>query len=416
MNYLLKNVTILDSKGAYHLQEVDVFISNGIIEKIGKNLDQAADKIIDKKGLHLSVGWFDSSVCFGEPGHEERETLRNGLKTASYSGFTDIALEPDLQPKVDSQSAVVHLKNYHSEYPTALHPIANFSKEGKGVHLSEFFDLQNNGAIGFGDFLRPIQNPELLKIALLYAQGIDSVILSTPQDDRIGGNGVAHEGETSTQLGLKGRPSLNEILQVQRDIQILDYSGGKLHIPCISTAEAVALVREAKKDGMNISCSVALANLCFTEESLFGFDTNFKLLPPLRTKRDCEALKEGLLDGTIDMVTSHHQPLNSELKKVEFEHAQPGTIGLEAMFGVLNTLFPLEKTIQYLTQGREIFGLKQPKIAEGEIANLTLFIPHSTSIFTSENIHSSSKNCAFIDHPTQGEVIGTIQQNKSLFK
>ena len=415
MNYLLKNVTIFDSKGAHHLQVVDVFIANGIIEKIGRDLNQDADKTINTSGLHLSIGWFDSSVCFGEPGYEERETLFNGLKTASHSGFTDILLEPEAHPKIDTQSAVVQLKNYQTDYPTAIHPLANFSKEGKGQQLTEFFDLQNHGAVGFGDFLKPIKNPELLKIALLYSQGFGGVILSTPQDDRIGGNGVVHEGKTSTQLGLLGRPSLNETLQIQRDVELLRYAGGKLHIPCISSAESVALIRKAKQDGLKLSCSVALANLCYSEESLFGFDTNFKLLPPLRTKTDCEALKEGILDGTIDMITSHHQPLNSELKHVEFEHAQPGTIGLEAMFGVLNTLFPLEKTIQFLTQGRKIFGIKQPKIAEGEVANITLFTPQSSGKFDSSNIFSSSKNCAFLDHSIQGRVIGTIRENKSLF-
>lgn len=415
MNYLLKNVTIFDLKGAHHLQEVDVFIANGIIDKIGQDLNQDANKVISKSGLYLSIGWFDSSVCFGEPGYEERETLNNGLKTASYSGFTDILLEPETHPKIDTQAAVVQLKNYQSDYPTAIHPLANFSRESKGQQLTEFYDLQNHGAVGFSDFLKPIENPELLKIALLYAKGFGGLVLSTPQDNRIGGNGVVHEGITSTQLGLLGRPCLNETLQIQRDIKILSYTGGKLHIPCISSAESVALIRKGKKDGLNLSCSVALANLCYTEESMFGFDTNFKLLPPLRTKSDCEALKEGLLDGTIDMITSHHQPLNSELKQVEFEHAQPGTIGLEAMFGVLNTLFPLEKTIQFLTQGRKIFGIKQPKIAEGEVANLTLFAPQSSAKFDSEKIHSSSKNCAFLDHAVQGQVVGTIRENKSLF-
>ena len=316
MKILLKNATIIDPKGAFHLQEVDVYLQDGKIESIGTNLAHEAYITVKKDNLHLSMGWFDSSVCFGEPGFEERETLVNGLRTAALSGFTAIALEPETQPTIVSQSAVVQLKNYHSEQPTTIHPIAAFTKGQAGKLMTELYDLQNNGAIVFVDFLRPIENPELLKTALLYAQRFNAIILSSPQENRIGGNGVVHEGNSSTQLGLSGIPSLNETLQITRDLHILAYTGGKLHIPFVSTKEGVDLIRKAKSEGLKVSCSVALANLCYTEEALFGFDTRFKVTPPLRTETDLAALKEGLLDGTIDMVSSHHQPLNKELKQV----------------------------------------------------------------------------------------------------
>lgn len=409
MKILLKNATIIDPKGAFHLQEVDVFIQEGTIREIGTNLSQKADITVKKDNLHLSMGWFDSSVCFGEPGFEERETLENGVRTAALSGFTAIAVEPETVPTIDSQSAVVQLKNYRSQQPTALYPIAAFTKGQAGKLMTELYDLQNNGAIAFGDFLRPIENPELLKTALLYAQRFKALIISSPQDNRIGGQGVAHEGKYSTQLGLSGIPSLNETLQIARDLQILSYTGGKLHLPFVSSEEGVDLIRKAKKNGLKVSCSVALANLCFTEEALFGFDTRFKLTPPLRTERDRIALKEGLLDGTIDMVSSHHQPLNKELKQVEFENATPGTIGLECAFSLLNTLFPTQKAIQFLTNGRTVFGLKNIKIEEGQTANLSLFTPNGTGEFSASEILSSSQNCAFIGQKTQGKVYGSIK-------
>jgi len=412
MKILLKNATIIDPKGAFHLQEVDVFIQEGKIDSIGTNLTHEADVTVKKDNLHLSTGWFDSSVCFGEPGLEERETLINGLRTAALSGFTAIALEPETQPTIDSQSAVVQLKNYQSEYPTDIHPIAAFTKGQAGKLMTELFDLQNNGAVAFGDFLRPVENPELLKTALLYAQRFNALILSSPQENRIGGNGVAHEGNSSTQLGLSGIPSLNETLQITRDLHLLSYTGGRLHFPFVSTAEGVELIRSAKKKGLKVSCSVALANLCYTDEALFGFDTRFKVIPPLRTETDRAALKEGLLDGTIDMVSSHHQPLNKELKQVEFEHASPGTIGLEASFNLLNTLFPTQKVIEFLTRGRTTFGLKVTKIEEGQMANLSLFSPNGAGKFTAQDIHSSSQNCAFIGHNTQGKVYGSINGDK----
>lgn len=416
MKILLKNATIIDPKGAFHLQEVDVYINEGKIDSIGTNLDYEADIRVKKDNLHLSMGWFDSSVCLGEPGFEERETLANGLRTAALSGFTAIALEPETQPTIDSQSAVVQLKNYHSEQPTDIHPIAAFTKGQAGKSMTELYDLQNNGAIAFGDFLKPIENPELLKTALLYAQRFNALILSSPQENCIGGNGVAHEGNSSTQLGLSGIPSLNETLQITRDLHILSYTGGRLHIPFISCAEGVELIRSAKKKGLNVSCSVALANLCYTEEALFGFDTRFKVIPPLRTETDRAALKEGLLDGTIDMVSSHHQPLNKELKQVEFEHATPGTIGLEATFSVLNTLFPTQKVIQFLTKGRSTFDLKTTKIEEGQPANLSLFTPNGAGKFSPEDLCSTSQNCAFIDHNTQGKVYGSINGGKIALK
>ena len=342
--------------------------------------------------------------------------LENGLKTAAISGFTDVALEPETFPTTASKAAVAHLKNFDSKSPTRVHPIAAFTKGQEGKSLNELYDLQSNGAVAFGDFLRPIENPELLKIALLYAQRFDGLILSTPFEKRIGGYGVAHEGITSTQLGLSGIPSLSETIQIQRDLEILRYTGGKLHFPCISTAKSVELVREAKKAGMKVSCSVALANLCLTEDALIGYDTASKLLPPLRTKNDQTALKEGLLDGTIDMVTSHHQPLNAELKHLEFEHAAFGTIGLEAMFGVLNTLFPLESAIQFLGRGRTIFGLDSPRIKIGEQACFSLFTPDGSGKFDQSAIYSSSKNCAFLGQPTQGKVYGSIVGEELILK
>ncbi len=412
MKILLKNATIIDPKGAFHLQELDVFIADGSIKTLGPSLNIEADITVKKDNLHLSIGWFDSSVCFGEPGYEERETLDNGLRTAALSGFTAIALEPETQPTIDSQAAVVQLKNYRTDFPTEIHPIAAFTKGQKGELLTELYDLQKNGAIAFGDFLRPIRSPELLKTALRYAQRFDALICSNPQDSHIGKNGVAHEGNSSTQLGLPGIPSLNETLQINRDLQLLAYAGGRLHIPFVSTAEGVELIRAAKRKGLKVSCSVALANLCYTDTALFGFDTRFKLSPPLRTEKDRTTLKEGLLDGTIDMISSHHQPLNKELKHVEFEYATSGTIGLEATFGVLNTLFPTQRVIQFLTQGRSTFGLDKPTIEEGQTANLTLFTPSGAGKFQQKELLSSTQNCAFIDHNTQGKVYGSILKDK----
>ena len=416
MKILLQKATLIDSKQAFHYSTKDILITNGIITAIEDEIIDETAEIISYPNLHISRGWFDSSVCFGEPGYEERETLENGLKTAGLSGFTQIAINPNTNPIADNQSTVCYLKNAGNKTATQILPIASFSKNQEGKRVTELYDLKQNGAVAFGDYKKAIKNAELLKIALQYAQRFDGLLISHPTDTSIGSQGGVHEGDVSTRIGLSGTPTLSEILQIQRDLAVLEYSGGKLHIPFLSSAAAVELIRKAKKQGQQISCSVALANLVFTEEELSDFNTHFKLDPPLRTDADRTALRQGVIDGTIDMVTSNHEPLNVELKHLEFEYAATGTIGLEAMFGVLCTLFPLEKVIVILTKGKTRFGIENQAIEVGQQANLSLFNPSGNGTLKEEQILSSSKNCAFLNSPTQGTVYGTINNTQTTLK
>ena len=412
MKILLKNATVLEHKSPFHTKTVDILIVDGKIKDISESINASAELVISEKNLHVSSGWFDSSVCFGEPGFEDRETIKNGLKTASYSGFTDICLQPNTFPKIDNSSVLSYLNASVFEYPCKIHPIACFSIDGNGKKMTEFFDLHNGGAIAFGDFLTPIKNPNLLKSALLYVQTFDGLIISTPRDPYLNLNGLVNEGLKSTQLGLSSIPFIAETIQIQRDISILEYTGGKLHIPYISSLESIEIIRNAKKSGLNISASVPISNLVFNEEILDGFNSNYKLFPPIRSKEDQKKLKEGVLDGTIDIVTSHHQPVNSELKQVDFNSAEYGTISLEAMFGLLNKIFSIEKVIELLTKGRNIFNLENPKIEIGANACLTFFDPSKRDKFTVDKIMSTSKNCAFIDMEIIGSVYGCINENK----
>lgn len=416
MKILLKKATLIDPKNAFHYLSKDILITDGIITSIEDDIKDEDAETITYANLHVSRGWFDSSVCFGEPGYEERETLENGLKTAGLSGFTQIAVNPNTKPITDNQSAVNYLKNAGKNTATQISPIGSFSKNQDGKLLTELFDLKQHGAIGFGDYKKSIQNAELLKIALQYAQRFDGLILSHPTDTSIGSSNGVHEGAVSTRNGLSATPTLSEVLQIQRDISVLEYTGGKLHIPYLSSAAAVELIRKAKKQGLQISCSVALSNLVFTEEELADFDTNFKLDPPLRTEEDRSALRQGVIDGTIDMVTSNHEPLNIELKHLEFDHASTGSIGLEAMYGVLSTLFPTDKVISILTKGMDLFGVNSPTIEVGQPANLSLFNPTGSGVFQNKDILSSSKNCAFVNAPIQGTVYGVINNSLTTLK
>ncbi|TAI48687.1 dihydroorotase [Flagellimonas allohymeniacidonis] len=414
MNILIKSAKIVypQDKGL-HLKKKDIFIKNGIIDTISSSVDvPSPTKIIDIKNLHVSLGWMDSGVSFGEPGYEERETLANGLDVAAISGYTDIILNPNTNPLPDTSSDIVFVMEKAKGKTTDLHPLGTLTKNSEGKDLAELFDMGNAGAVGFYDFKKQISNPNLLKIALLYAQNFDGLVFSYPQDGNIKGKGVVNEGENSTVLGLKGIPALAEELQISRDLFILEYTGGKLHIPTISTKNSVKLVAAAKKKGLDVSCSVAIHNLMFTDDSLKDFNTNFKVVPPLRTKEDCKALIKGLKDGVIDYVTTDHTPIDIEEKRVEFDHALEGTIGFESAFGSLNRLFGLEDSIALLTKGRERFAIREPKIAPGATANLCLFNPNVDWVFGPEHIESTSKNSMFLETTLKGKVYGTINNNQ----
>ncbi|MGW1456039.1 dihydroorotase [Salegentibacter agarivorans] len=408
MKLLLKLATIIDKHSAYHKKKLDILIENGIIIKIGNDISTKADKVISEENLHVSRGWFDSSVSFGEPGFEERETIANGLDTAAKSGFTSIALNPNTFPVLDNNGAITSVKSKAAHHPVKMFPTGALTIKSEGVDLAELYDMKQGGAIAFGDYKRAVKNPNLLKIALQYAQNFNGLVQSFPQEDRIAGKGMVNEEQNSTSLGLKGIPNLAEELQITRDLYLLEYTGGKLHIPTISTKKSVSLIKEAKKKGLDVSCSVAIHNLIFTDELLQDFDTNAKVLPPLRTKEDIKALKKGLKDGTIDMITSDHTPIDTEHKKVEFDNALYGSIGLESAFGALSTIFSTEEVIEMLSKGKQRFGLEDIEIKEGNPADLSLFIPNEKYEFSEAHIFSTSTNSIFKGHQIKGKALGII--------
>jgi dihydroorotase len=414
MNVLLKSATIIDIRSPFNGKVKDVLIENGKISKIAaKIIAPSFCKEIKLDNLHISCGWFDTSVSFGEPGFEDRETIFNGLKTAAKSGFTAVALNSNSNPYIDNKSIVEFLKGAAKNNVVELYPIASLTKQSKGTEIAELYDMQNSGAIAFGDYNISVSNANLMKIALQYAQNFNGLVLSFPQDDSISNNGIANEGTMSTKLGLKGNPSLAEELQIARDIFLLEYTGGRLHIPTISTATSVKLIREAKKRKLDLTCGVAAHHLTLTDSELSTFDSNYKTLPPLRAQKDIIALIKGVKDGTIDMINSDHNPIDIENKKVEFENALDGTIGLESLFGAVNKVIDLKHTINCLTYNpRKRFNLEELSIKVGEKANITLFNPDITYEFTNENITSTSKNSAFLNKVLKGKAYGIFTNNK----
>ena len=413
MNLLLRNTTIIDQKSSFHNQTVDVIIENGIINKIGKSLPNENHlEEINIDGLHVSQGWFDSSVSLGEPGFEDRETIANGLNVAAKSGFTGIALQPNSFPIIDNQSQIHFVKQKAANSATDLFPIGALTKNSEGKDLAELFDMKNAGAIAFGDYGKSLSNANLLKIGLQYVQDFDGLVIAFSQDENIKGHGVANEGIVSTRLGLKGIPNLAEELIVARNLFLLEYTGGKLHIPTISTAKSVELIKEAKAKGLNVTCSVSVHHLVLTDEKLEEFDTRYKVAPPLRNETDRQALLKGILDNTIDCITSDHNPMDIEHKKMEFDLAKNGTIGLESAFGSLLTVLPLEKVIEKLTSAKTIFGIENQPIEENSKANLSFFTTNNDWTFSKENILSKSKNSAFLGQKMKGKAIGIYNNQK----
>jgi dihydroorotase len=404
---ILKQVKIIDPSSPFHNQTMDLKIENGTITQIDKEITTTSGfEVVNVPNLHVSKGWMDISVSFGEPGYEDRETIENGLQVAAKSGFTAVALQPNSNPTIDNQSQVRFVLDRAKHQATTLYPIGALTKGSEGTDLAELFDMKNAGAIAFGDYKKALQNANLQKIALQYVQDFDGILIAFCQDSTLKGSGIANEGAMSTKLGLKGIPALAEELHVARNLFLLEYTGGKMHIPTISTQGSIQLIKEAKAKGIQVTCSVAVHNLVFNDEMLMGFDSRYKVLPPLREEATRKALIAAVIDGTIDCITSDHNPLDIELKKLEFDLAKDGTIGLESAFGALLTVLPLEVIINKLTASKLIFNIENTSIAIGNKADISLFTTTDNWIFEKENILSKSKNSAFFGQKMKGKAVG----------
>ena len=414
MSILIKSAKIIDADNSLDGKVFDIYIDKGIISNIDKNIDKFAKTIISKENLHVSIGWLDSSVCFGEPGLEERENLENGIKSAGLSGFTDIVLNSETLPILDSKADISYIKSKTQNSVVSVHPLGALSKKSDSEELADLKEMYDVGCIGFNDFKKAIKNPNLLKTALQYVQHFDGLILSFPIEDSISKNAQVHEGEVSTKYGIKGFPPVSEEIAVYRDLKILEYTDGKLLIPTISTTGSVKLIKEAKSKGLKVWCSVSINNLFFNDDKLKDFDTRFKVMPPIRDEKTRKELIKYVNDGTIDLVTCDHCPIDIDNKKTDFENSFFGSTGLESSFGALNSLFDLNKTIKILTSGYDTFSINKPSLSVGSEAKLTLFNPDIKYTFSKSNILSKSKNSSFIDSKLMGKAYGIVSNSKIL--
>jgi dihydroorotase len=407
-NLLIQSVTVLHSESPFNGQTVDVLITNGKISEIGKKID-ASDKnltIIDAKGQFLSPGFLDINANFGEPGLETKEDMGTGCATAAAGGFTAVALMPNTQPPIHSKAEVSYLLSKSPNNLVDIFPIGCISHHREGKELAEMFDMQNSGAIAFSDGNKPVSNAGLMSRALLYTKSFNGLIFSYAEDQDIAAKGKMNEGVMSTFLGMKGNPSLAEELMVARDLYLAEYNEARIHFSTISSHRSVDLIRKAKKAGVKVTCDVAAHHLVLTEDNLEGFDSQYKVKPPLRTKTDQKALIAGLKDGTIDAIVSQHTPHEIEFKDVEFEIASYGIIGLQTVLPLaLKSGLSPEMIVEKLAiSPRKLLGITIPIFDLGISANFILFNPIEKWTLNEKSNKSKSNNSPFMGQELTGKV------------
>jgi len=421
MKLLLNNVQVIDLESKYHGDIVSLVIEEGYLTKVSLDkISSNADEIIDLKSKWITPGWVDLSTFIGDPGFENKEDIFSAINSAKQGGFTKICMQPSTNPVLDSKGSIEYIISKSKSAVVDVLPIAAVSAGLKGESITEMIDLNHAGAMAFSEGSIPISNSELLVRALQYSQIFDGLIYNRPADVYLNRFGQMNEGIISTKLGMKGMPALAEELMIKRDLAILDYTGGNLHIQAISSAKSVELIKKAKEKGLNVTCDVPISNLIFTEDQLLTFDTNFKVNPPLRTEADRLALIEGLKSGVIDGIISDHQPQDVENKNLEFDLAAFGMVQLQTMFSsvlMLNGTLPFEIAVKALSNGaRRIIKQSQVSITEGSIAEFSIFDPKCEWELNKNTATSKSHNSPFFGKTITGKCVGMINGNKYFFE
>lgn len=422
MQILIRSARVVDAASPFDGRVCDILVDNGLIRQIGPDLPVGeTTRVVGADNLHVSPGWVDLRVLAQDPGFEHKEDLTSVCRAAAAGGFTHIAVLPNTQPVVDTKDTLGYIRRLSEGQPVSVHVIAAVTKKAAGVDFSDMLDLHHAGAVAFSDGHHPLQHPDLLLKTLQYLQPIDGLLMNRPEEERLTRFGQMHEGVQSTLLGLKGMPSFAEELMVERDLRLLEYvldgsgnigTGSVLHFSTLSTARSVELIRQAKGQGMPVSCDVAAHQLVFDDSALAEFDTNMKVNPPFRSAEDVAALWAGLADDTIDAIVSDHTPQDSESKNLEFDQAEFGVTGLETLFSAVithNQNLSLGQIVAKLTaRPRQVLRLPAVSVAEGQVASLTLFDPAGT--WTYERTLSKSKNSPFLGQTLTGRVVGTVHQ------
>lgn len=408
MNTLIKSALVIDPQSPHHGKTRDILLRSGVISEIAARIDAPKATVIKGKGLCVSPGWIDLRANFRDPGAEYKETFRSGSEAAKAGGFTRVVLMPSTSPVVDHKAGVEYVVSKNAQLPFHLYATGTLSAQQEGKQLSEMADMSAAGAVAFTDDKSPVST-ELMCRALEYSRNFNGLLMTFPLDPGINPGAMMHEGPTSTAMGLKGTPALAEELRVYRDLELLKYSGGRLHISLISTAVSVEMIRKAKKSGLQVTCAVAAHQLAFTDEDMIGFDSNLKVMPPFRSAADRKALIAGLKDGTIDAICSDHSPEDHEHKVLEWEYANYGISSIQTTFhcalqSTEGKLEPAELIGKFTSGPAKVLGVNTSVIREGDTAEITVFSTEESTHFTRENWKSLSFNSPFLGKEMKGRV------------
>jgi len=421
MKILIKNGTIIDPSQGIDAKG-DLLIEEGRIVKCGGGISEEGAEIIDAGGKIVAPGLIDMHTHLREPGKEEAETIKTGMRAAIAGGFTTVCAMPNTEPPCDGQGQAGFLLERAKEAALArLVPIGTITRERKGEYLSEMAELKEAGCPAVSDDGSSIMDAGVMRRALEYASMLDMVVISHCEDKTLAGDGVMHEGYWSTALGMKPIPSSSEYIMVERDLRLAEEAGARLHIAHISAKESVEAVRAAKKRGVKITAEATPHHFTLTDEALKNYDTNLKVNPPLRTEADREAVKKGLQDGTIDVIATDHAPHTVNEKEKEFDYAPFGMIGLETALS-LGVMELLDKGIlswsglisKMSAAPAGILGINGGTLREGAAADIVIIDPEEEWEYSEDKIRSRSKNSPFKGWKMKARVVQVLVGGKKL--
>ncbi|MDZ4844347.1 MAG: dihydroorotase [Chitinophagales bacterium] len=418
MNLFIRSARIIDPASKHHLQTKDIVIERGVIAQIGSKLkNEKGYKEVASRNLSVSPGWVDLFSHFADPGYEHKEDIFSGIKAAATGGFTTVCVMPNTKPALHSKSEVEYIISKSRGALVDVKPIGAVSRNCEGHDITEIYDMHRAGAIAFSDGILSSVSAGLMLRSLLYVKPFGGLIISHPDEHSIRGSGLVNEGALSVMMGVPGIPAISEELMVVRDLYLAEYTNSRIHFAFLSSAGSLEHIRRAKAKGIQVTCSVSPYNLLLQDDAVVDFDTNYKTLPALKTKNDVKALLKGLTDGVIDTIASLHIPQDIESKKVEFDFADFGMIGLETAYAAANTALGNKRSDELLVEKlcfapAKILGIAPGAIAQDAKANLTLFDNSVEWTFEETHIQSKSKNTPFTGKKFTGKALGVFNNNQ----
>lgn len=408
MTVYLQKFKVIYPGHKFNGKTLDFIIKNGKFTKIGKDLNPNKYNHILSKGC-ISPGWIDTGTHLTAPGFEYRDTMTSLLDTAAAGGFTDIVTLPNTQPTIDNSAALSSVLSLSRQHGVNIHALAAITQATLGSHLTEMHDLKSAGAIGYSDGTHSITDEGNLYRALLYAKALDTVVVNQPRVSSLATDWQMNEGDVNITLGLNGQATIVEDIGTNRDLSVNQYAQGKLLLHKLSSPKSVKAV-QSDKSNSNVFTSVNYLHLIQNDKNLVTFNTNCKVDPPLRSDRDQIQLVKLFSTDKIDIICSDHQPLDQEVKLVEFDKAACGAIGLQTLFSAMNTYidkFDLQTFVKCVAiNPRKIFKIDLPIFEIGEEARVTLFDPKQTFTLNQQTNRSKSKNSPFWEVELKGKILG----------